>query len=471
MLFNSFEFLFIFFPILFILFYFVVPTKYKMVLLLLGSYIFYGYWNYNFLPLVIFSSFCDYYLGKKIYESNSIKKEKLYLLLSIFINLGTLAFFKYFNFAIENVNFLLRYFDHQQLNYFQNIILPVGISFYTFQSMSYTIDVYRNHSKPYKNFISFATYVALFPQLIAGPIVRHSDLVDQLEESVQKVLDSRKIALGILYFTIGLSKKLLIADRIASAINPIIGMMDIASTVEAWACALGYTLQLYFDFSGYSDMAIGLGLLLGVSFPQNFNSPYKSFSITEFWQRWHMTLGSWLRDYLYIPLGGNRKGKFRTFINLFTTLFLGGLWHGAAWTFILWGCFHGVWLVIERFLHTDKLNKNKIFSSLQYILTFFLIVIGWVIFRSENIDLMSLWLKKMFIFEGPIKPTNFTASTRDRFAAAMIIGLYIVWGCKNTFEIEKKFTPSKKNALLLGILLFISLLFMGENSPFLYFQF
>lgn len=476
MLFNSYEFLFFFLPVVFLGYTFMPKKSWRIPFLLVASYFFYGHWNYKFLPLLLFSTAIDYWVGRKIEETNNPKREKSLLLVSLFVNLGVLGFFKYSNFFIDNINYLLPLLGKKPLEHLPDIVLPVGISFYTFQSMSYTIDLYRNHSKAYKKVTPFATYVAFFPQLIAGPIIRHTDLVEQLEEKAKRGFDINYFKRGIVFFVIGLSKKILIADNIAKAIDPVIGMMDIATTTEAWMCALGYTLQLYFDFSGYSDMAIGLGLIFGLEFPQNFNSPYKSVSITDFWRRWHMTLSSWLRDYLYISLGGNRKGRARTYVNLMITMLLGGLWHGAAWTYVIWGGVHGGMLALERFVGWDKAPVNRGASSIRRFLTFIIVVVAWVIFRSESVELMSAWLNKMFIPQGEIGYPHFVARHRDRFAAAWIIGMYIVLFKGNSHDIDNKYKESSKDqplwhAVGLAVCLFFCFLYLGSESPFLYFQF
>lgn len=467
MLFTSYEFLFLFLPLVFTFYFFVVPKKFKLIFIFLSSSIFYGVWSFKFLPLLILTIFTDFHLGKAIGNSNDPVFKKRMVNFSVVLNLTFLGFFKYFNFFLDNTNAIFQLMGISPLSGIGEIILPLGISFYTFQSMSYTIDVYRSKFKPYEDFLPFAAYVTFFPHLIAGPIVRHSEMVNQLSESTQKSFNLDFAARGLVFFIIGMSKKILIADNIAASINPVIGNMNIATTLEAWACALGYTFQLYFDFSGYTDMAIGLGLIFGVKFPQNFNSPYKSVSITDFWRRWHMTLSFWLRDYLYISLGGNRLGAKRTYLNLFLTMLLGGLWHGASWTFVLWGGFHGALLALEKKLGLDKATK---FKKLQIFITFLLVVIGWVMFRAEHLDLLCLWLKKMFVFEaGGL--SHFTARTRDRFAIAFVVGAGIVWFAKNTTEIDQGLKPSKVLAICLAIIFFISVLFLGSDSPFLYFQF
>lgn len=468
MLFTSYEFLFLFFPIVLFLYYLVVPKQFKLIFILISSCFFYGFWSFKFLPLLLITIFTDFHLGKIIASSTYEKKRKALVVFSVALNLSFLGFFKYFNFFLDNTNSILFIMGYSKLAGVGKIILPLGISFYTFQSMSYTIDVYRSKFKPYEHFVPFAAYVTFFPHLIAGPIVRHSEMVTQLSKSTEKPFNLDFATRGLVFFIIGLTKKILLADNIAQSINPLISTMSVATSLEAWACALGYTFQLYFDFSGYTDMAIGLGLIFGVRFPQNFNSPYKSFSITDFWRRWHMTLSFWLRDYLYISLGGNKFGSIRTYWNLFLTMLLGGLWHGASWTYVLWGGFHGLLLVIEKYFGLDK-KPSKVF--LRSFVTFFLVVIGWVIFRSENMELIVIWIRKLFSFEGGWKIVHLTARTRDRFAAAMVIGFVLIWFCKNTTELDLKFKPKAWLAILLGIALFISILFLGSDSPFLYFQF
>ena len=473
MIFSSYEFLFIFLPIVLGLYYFTTSPRLKLYILAISSYVFYGYWNYKFLPLLLFSTYIDYWVGQKLEESETERSRKKYLLISLVTNLSLLGFFKYFYFMSNNINFISSLLGAKPLYELSlEIVLPVGISFYTFQSMSYTIDLYRRHSQAYRDFVSFAAYVALFPQLIAGPIVRHNELVVQMVESTKKKISSYDISRGIFFLSIGLVKKVILADRIGYAIDPAIGLMSSLSTLEAWLCTVGYTLQLYFDFSGYSDMAVGLGFFLGVKLPQNFNSPYKAQSITDFWRRWHITLSSWLRDYLYISLGGNKKSNFRTYLNLIITMFLGGLWHGANWAFAIWGLFHGFLLMIEKFVHNNYPSiTTKLPRVFKVGITFFLVMMGWVVFRAENMQLANAWFSKMFSFEGGFKLLNFSTSSRDRFAVVLVLGLFIVFKTANTFELEKRYKFSKLQACCLGLLLALSVMFFAKESPFLYFQF
>ena len=470
MLFNSFEFIFIFLPIVLLLYFNLKSHRAKLYLLLISSYIFYGYWNYKFVALLILTTSIDYNIGRILFKTIDQTKRKRLLLASLVSNLTILGFFKYFNFFIDSFYSITNLISSDPSRmFFLEIVLPVGISFYTFQSLSYTMDIYFRKSEPHNDFIAYASYVALFPQLVAGPIVRHSDLVYQLEDPSRGTFNWNNFSQGIHLFVIGLSKKIILADRLALAVDPALLNLSSLSTVEAWLCALGYTAQLYFDFSGYSDMAVGLGKMMNFDFPQNFNSPYKSKSITEFWQRWHMTLSTWLRDYLYIPLGGNKLSPLKTYRNLMLTMVLGGLWHGANWVYVVWGTYHGVILAIERFFKNRKIKIIP--NSLALPFTFILVMIGWVFFRAPNMGFAIEWLEKMFIPEYSWTFFNLTAKVRDRFAAALLIGYFIIFYCRNTFEIDFEKALKVRNAILIAILFVICILYFSKNSPFLYFQF
>lgn len=472
MLFHSFEFLFAFLPLVLVLFFSISHPQFRMLLLLISSYFFYAYWNYKFIPLLFLSTYVDFYLGQKMGSETRTARRRIYLCTSVCLNLGLLVIFKYSNFIIANLNLIMQPMGLGPMGLIDNLVLPVGISFYTFQSMSYTIDLYRNHSRPYKSFIAFATYVAFFPQLIAGPIIRHSDLVSQIQEVVKQKFNSFTFQQGLHLFVLGLSKKVLLADRIAMAIDPLITNIAYASTLEAWLCALGYTLQLYFDFSGYSDMAIGLGLMFGLTFPPNFNSPYKAKSMTDFWRRWHMSLSFWLRDYLYISLGGNRLSQWRTYSNLVLTMVLGGLWHGAAWTFLIWGFFHGFILAVERVLKIELYQTKIRWLKIAWpVLTFLLVILGWVIFRATSVEHAITWFNQLFSWQGGLRLDGFSARTRDRFGLAMLVGVFLVFKCSNTQEMMKKFQGSIWSGIVASCLLFLSLLLLTSDSPFLYFQF
>ncbi|MGZ3782020.1 MAG: MBOAT family O-acyltransferase [Pseudobdellovibrionaceae bacterium] len=470
MLFNSYQFLFLFLPITLLGYYLITKKNLQLWFLFLSSVFFYAYWSTTYVFLLLFTVVLDFYVAKNIYYAKSQKVRKALLLTSITANLTILGFFKYYNFFADSLNGLIQLSGGSN-SFFPvfSLILPIGISFYTFQSMSYVIDVYRRTSDAHAHLLEFAGYVSLFPHQISGPLVRHNVIVPQLEDAKTYFFHPENFWKGCYFFTFGLAKKMMIADQIAVVVDPLVLNITGASSAEAWVAMIGYTMQLYFDFSGYSDMAVGLGLMMNIQFPQNFNSPYKSKSITEFWQRWHMTLSSWLRDYLYISLGGNRAGTAKTYRNLLLTMAIGGLWHGANWTYVVWGVFHGGLLAIERFF---KDRGWKVGSSfLSYVFTFFFVCIGWVFFRAPSVDLAFTWLKKIFLLSETINwdIALIPAKHKDRFFAALIIGILVSFFAKNTWE--RKFTPTIWRAGVLALLLVVGLMFMGEESPFLYFQF
>jgi len=467
MLFNSLEFLFVFLPVVLILYWLTFKNRYyHLALLNISSLVFYGAWNYKFIPLLIFSVVVDFYLAKWMYRAPQAKRKK-YLMASVLSNLGLLGFFKYFYFATNSATTFLSLFGLEWAAPAWNIVLPVGISFYTFQSMSYTIDVYRDKSKPYDNIFVFSAYVCFFPQLVAGPIIRHNELMDQIFAAIKSKFSAHNFACGIHFFTIGLAKKVLIADRIAAAIDPAILLMPNLTSFEATLCAVGYSLQLYFDFSGYSCMAMGLGYFFNLKFPVNFNSPYKSESITEFWRRWHMTLSSWLRDYLYISLGGSRHGKFKTYRNLFLTMVIGGLWHGAGWNYVLWGTYHGLWLVVERFLGLSIWQGPRFVRQLQ---VFAVVTCGWIFFRSPDIAFAADWFGRIFSFQGGFALEHFETKHKDRFLFILPLSIWLV-GLKNSHEMLGAGVKSVKHAIFYAIIFYLSIMYLSSESPFLYFQF
>ncbi|MCM1989814.1 MBOAT family O-acyltransferase [Oceanirhabdus seepicola] len=387
MVFSSLTFLFVFLPVTLFL-YFLFPRKFKNLILLLMSLIFYAWGEPVYILLMIFSSVVDYTHGMLIHKYWDNKKlKKTFLLSSIIINIGLLSFFKYSDFIIFNINNI---FDTSFK--LLNLPLPIGISFYTFQTMSYTIDVYRGEAPVQKNFISLAAYVTLFPQLIAGPIVRYQTIADQLNDR-KETLD--QIGTGIRRFIIGLGKKVLLANNIGYLWSEIsTSTLTDIPVITAWLGIIAFGLQIYFDFSGYSDMAIGLGKIFGFDFCENFNYPYISKSISEFWRRWHMSLGTWFKDYVYIPLGGNRSGTFKTIRNLIIVWFLTGLWHGASWNFVLWGIYFGFFIALERFLLKDILQT--ISPLLSHIYVLLILVIGWVLFYFEDMSQVVIYIKSMF---------------------------------------------------------------------------
>ncbi len=470
MLFNSYAFLFLFLPFTLLGYYWITKKNLQLWFLFLASVVFYCYWSKVYVFLLLFTVVIDFYLAKAIFLTSIQSRRKFFLLTSMITNLAILGFFKYYNFFADSLNGALQATGvSAQAPLFQ-LILPIGISFYTFQSMSYVIDVYRRTSNAHANLLEFAGYVTLFPHQISGPLVRHNFIVPQLESAKTYVFNADNFWKGCYFFIFGLTKKMMIADRLAIVVDPLVLNMAGASTAEAWIAMLGYTMQLYFDFSGYSDMAVGLGLMMNIQFPQNFNSPYKSKSITEFWQRWHITLSSWLKDYLYISMGGNRKGILKTYRNLFLTMAIGGLWHGANWTYLIWGAFHGCILAAERFFADRgwKVISNK---YLRWSFTFLLVCIGWVFFRANSVTEALFWLKKVFMLNGEVSwdVTLIPLKHKDRFFPALVIGLLVSLFSKNTWE--RSFMPNMWRASLLALMFVGCLMFMGEESPFLYFQF
>lgn len=471
MLFNSYIFLFLFLPITLLGYYLIRKKVLQQWFLLFSSVVFYCYWSTTYVFLLFFTVILDFYIAKAIYESKTQKARKGLLLTSVIANLTILGFFKYYNFFADSANGLVHLLGVGDKGLpVLNLILPIGISFYTFQSMCYVIDVYRKTSDAHANLLSFAGYVTLFPHQISGPLVRHNKIVPQLESESTYVFQAENFWRGCYFFIFGLAKKMMIADLIAAVVDPLVHNMPGASNLEALLAMIGYTFQLYFDFSGYSDMAVGLGLMMNIQFPQNFNSPYKSLSITEFWQRWHISLSAWLRDYLYISLGGNREGKLKTYRNLLLTMAIGGLWHGANWTYVVWGVFHGGALAIERFFKDRGWNiiRSKYLAGF---LTFVFVNIGWVFFRSPNFHIAGVWLQKAFMLNSDRTWTlyHIALKHKDRFFIALGIAILAGFLAKNTWEF--KFKPSLRNALILAFLFVVCLTYMGEESPFLYFQF
>lgn len=470
MLFNSYVFIFAFLPLTLLGYYGIGAKKLQLWFLFLASLFFYFYWSKTFVFLLLFTVILDFYLARVISAAGNPRKRKALVSLSIASNLTVLGFFKYYNFFVGSVNETAGYFGHAIELPHLRIILPIGISFYTFQSMSYVIDVYRKTSNAHGRLLEFASYVTLFPHQISGPLVRHNVIVPQLEDPKTYFFHAENFWQGINFFVLGLSKKMLIADRLSPPVTAIVHNITVVSNFEAILALLGYTFQLYFDFSGYSDMAVGLGRMMNIQFPQNFDSPYKSRSITEFWKRWHITLSTWLRDYLYISLGGNRFGAWKTYRNLLLTMAIGGLWHGANWVYMIWGIYHGALLAIER-LFKDRGWTGIQNPRLRYVLTFLAVSIGWVFFRSPDLTTAGLWLKKCFFLDGQFtwQVMDIAPKYRDRFFVALGVAIFLSFFAPNTFEMKHR--ASWQRAFVLAILLLVSLLYMNEESPFLYFQF
>ncbi len=471
MLFNSYPFIFGFLPIALLGYYLIKVERLQLWFLFASSIVFYAYWSRTYVLLLLFTVVLDFYIARAIFQAKTQRGRKALLLTSVISNLAILGFFKYYNFFAGSINELAQSFGvSSSLLPAFNLILPIGISFYTFQSMSYVIDVYRRACSAHGGLLAFAGYVTFFPHQISGPLVRHNQIVPQLEAHDTYVFQASNFWTGWYFFVFGLSKKILIADRIAPVVDSLVHSMATISNVEAGLALVGYTMQLYFDFSGYSDMAVGLGLMMNIRFPQNFNSPYKSKSVTEFWQRWHITLSSWLRDYLYISLGGNRKGQLFTYRNLLLTMVIGGLWHGASWVFVIWGAYHGLFLAAERLLKDVRFTPLRN-PQVQWLVTFVIICVGWAFFRSPDVATSILWLKKVFFLTDSVTwdLLQIAPKNKDRFFAAVSVAILIAVFAKNTFEIQ--FKPNLWRALLLALMFVICLSFMNEESPFLYFQF
>jgi alginate O-acetyltransferase complex protein AlgI len=388
MVFSSAVFLMLFLP-LFLLGYYLTPARYQSHYIVFGSYVFYGWWRVDFLALCAGVTLFSYLIS--IGMVRFPERAKKLLILGIVGNLSTLGYFKYFNFGVDSMNALLGYAGQSGFTA-MHVILPIGISFHIFQAVSYLIDIYRKDVKPAEKMMDFFAFSSLFPQLIAGPVIRYKDLEAQFKNRVHSW---DKFSEGVIRFAMGFSKKVFIADTLAPIADASFALEN-PSMLDSWLGILAYTAQLYFDFSGYSDMAIGIGLMMGFRFVENFNHPYISRSITEFWRRWHISLSSWLRDYLYIPLGGNRKGPVRTYINLVLTMVLGGFWHGANWTFVIWGAWHGGIMAIERALGAKSGSPYPKLIALP--LTLFLVLLGWVMFRAHNVSAAIGMYKGMFGF-------------------------------------------------------------------------
>jgi D-alanyl-lipoteichoic acid acyltransferase DltB (MBOAT superfamily) len=505
MLFNSWQFIFLFLPVtVFIFFQIGRLGKQKLAIgwLVVASLFFYGWWNPAYLSLLIFSTLFNYFVGYVLSQSLTIPLNKKWILaVGIAVNLALIIYFKYANFFISTVNHLM-----ETTFNLEKIILPLAISFFTFEQIAYLVDVYRGQTKEH-SFLNYCLFVTFFPRLIAGPIIRHQEVMPQFANPAIYRLDLEDLAVGITIFVLGLCKKVLLADYIAPYATPVFqaAVDGVPLTFyEAWAGALAYSFQLYFDFSGYSDMAIGAARMFGIKLPLNFDSPYKAVNIIDFWRRWHITLSNFLRDYLYIPLGGNRKGEFRRNINLMITMLLGGLWHGAGWTFVFWGGLHGLYLIINhqwrslRKLLGYDLKKSQWWSrGLGCLVTFLAVVVAWVFFKAENMNAAIAMLQTMTGANGfslSASPSSVVPSIKS---ILLIFGL-LVWLLPNTqqwlirynpaltnpmtetpFSWDKnlwknlQWQPSRVLGLLLGVLTFIGvkLLLDAPQSEFLYFNF
>ncbi len=465
MVFSSLTFMYAFLPIVLIT-YFLSPKKLKNIIILISGLIFYAWGEPKYIMIMITSAFVDYFAGLIISKSDDNKVRKSALLVSMVIDLGFLFIFKYSGFAVSIVNGVFK----SEIPV-PNLLLPIGISFYTFQSMSYTIDIYFKKVKVQRNFLNYLCYVSLFPQLVAGPIVRYEDVQNEIDE---RKININLVGEGVNYFVRGLAKKVLLANNIGSLWSSI-KVVDVSeiTVLTAWLGILSFTFQIYFDFSGYSDMAIGLGKMLGFNFPQNFNLPYLSKSISEFWRRWHMTLGAWFRSYVYIPLGGNREGKYKTIRNLIIVWFLTGLWHGASWNFIFWGMFYGFFIIIERLFLSRILEKIP--SIFRMIYTFLLVVIGWVFFDLNTMSDSFKYLKAMFANSNglfDLDSVYYFKSYIVVFIVCIIVSTNVLSKFLGNSNIIKKYYKYSV-PIYESVLLILSTAYLVDSTynPFLYFRF
>jgi alginate O-acetyltransferase complex protein AlgI len=483
MVFSSQLFIFYFLPLVLGIYY-VSPRRTRHILLTLLSYIFYGWANPYFVGLMLTSTIIDYICGLVIARQFGRKwdspieplevggrrsrAQKTALVVSIITNLSLLGFFKYFNFGVDSYNQMMTAVGGQGWETFWRITLPLGISFYTFQSMSYSIDVYRGDARAIRNFTDFSCYVAMFPQLVAGPIVRFHEVAEQLRERTHT---AEKFARGVAFFSMGLAKKVLLANPCGKVADMVFDAGS-ATVLDSWYGGTAYAFQIYFDFSAYSDMAIGLGLFFGFVFPKNFDSPYLSKSITEFWQRWHLSLSNWLRDYLYIPLGGNRKGNARTYVNLAMVMLLGGLWHGAAWNFVVWGAIHGAMLGFERLQGKDSFYR-KLPGPIRTAVTFAIVVVAWVFFRARDIGSAGNFIANMFGMGPAQEGTGLVAGLiyQPYYVLSFLLAVGITWFAPQTWDFTRRLSPVRATCCVLMLLVSLVILTTQAFNPFIYFIF
>jgi D-alanyl-lipoteichoic acid acyltransferase DltB (MBOAT superfamily) len=478
MLFNSFIFIF-FLSVLLPSHYLLRSRKSRNILLLLASYFFYGYWDWRFCSLLVISSVVDFLVGRSLYATGNKSRRKLLLLISLTANLGILGFFKYFNFFVDSFVSMISIF-HQDLDFLHlNIILPVGISFYTFQTLSYTIDIYRGRLTPTNSFLDFALFVSFFPQLVAGPIERAANLLPQI--SAPRKTTRQQFQDGAILIVYGLFKKVLIGDAAGRYVDHIFAQMDLYSSWEVVFALFMFSIQIYADFSGYSNIARGTAKLFGFEIMKNFEQPYFSTNITEFWRRWHISLSSWLKDYLYISLGGNRRGINRTYLNLMITMILGGLWHGASWNFVIWGILHGIYLAVHKFMTRGKkiVSTNKPLQSPRdiirflpsNIITYLLVVLTWLFFRAQGMDDIRMFVAKCTEWTWGNYPMRFMTIL---LGFTVITAFFDYLEYKTGSHVYFKRIPSRSMMYGMLTVMMLSVLMFLINSrplPFIYFQF
>ncbi len=475
MVFSSSLFLLYFFPVFLVIYFLIRGTKWKNLWVLFASVLFYAWGAPKFIFIVLASIVADFYLVQWMDNSTARRKKRWLMAGSVLLNIGLLAYFKYANFFIENINTLLENLGMTAVHW-THVALPIGISFFSFQKLTYSVDVYRKVHRPLKRVTDYAMYILMFPQLIAGPIVRFNEIADQIEGRKGNETAENRLT-GFFRFVIGLAKKVLIANVLGEQVDMIFALDpgDITFGLS-WIGIVAYAFQIYFDFSGYSDMAIGIGRMIGFDFPENFNNPYVSQSISEFWRRWHMTLGNFMRNYLYIPLGGNRVAKGRMYFNLWVVFLISGLWHGAAWTFVVWGAFHGLFLILDRLF---LLNIYKRIGKIpSIVITFIITMAGWVFFRAETLPFAWSYLEKMFSFNLATSTISFD----QKFWFMMVVGSFFsLWAAIPGVEawMDRLFAKGQSNRTIVFMVIFSVIFFIislasitstGFN-PFIYFRF
>lgn len=472
MLFNSIEFLFIFLPIVFTVYF--LLNRYKLITLasswlVMSSLYFYSYWKIEYLPIILTSMLFNYAVGKTLSCENNLKiNRRLLFIFGICMNVAMLSYYKYTDFIISNINMVLKH----NFNY-MHIALPLAISFFTFQQIAFLADSYEKKTKEY-DFLTYAMFVTFFPQLIAGPIVHHSETMPQFMNLRNRFINHKNIATGLFLLGIGLFKKIMIADFLSPFVAQTFDTIPVLTFFESWVASISYAFQLYFDFSGYCDMALGIAYLFNIVLPQNFNSPYKANSIQDFWRRWHMTLSRFLRDYIYIPLGGNRKGELKTYRNLFLTFFIGGIWHGANWTFILWGAMHGAATCVHKMWMKLNIKLNEFVSVL---ITFLFVDVAFTVFRAPTIERGISIYKSMLGLNGfaPIAVNKLRFAFENgsvKISILLLLSAFIlVFFSKNSMELARKVKPNAIYFTATLIMLVVSILSINKVSAFLYFKF
>jgi alginate O-acetyltransferase complex protein AlgI len=476
MVFTSIVFLLLFLP-LFMVGYHIAPAKSRNLVALIGSLLFYMWGAPLFFWLLLALLMANFFIVKKMDGLSEQKPRKSLLTASLVINLGVLTYFKYANFFVENLNALLEGFNLTSVNWL-SVALPIGISFFTFQSITYTLDVYWKRHSPLEKVTDYLLYILLFPQLIAGPIIRFNTIADEIKDREKNYNLDYKLS-GLYLFIIGLAKKVLIANQIGEQVDQIFALEGDVSSYLTWMGIVAYSMQIYFDFAGYSDMAIGLGKILGFNFPENFKSPYTSKSITEFWRRWHITLGAFMRDYLYIPLGGNRASTGqKIYFNLIIVFLLSGLWHGASWNFVIWGVWHGLFLIIERAFLLKGLTKIP--TPLKLIYSYVVVLVGWVFFRADTLASASLYLRNMFGFQsgGPLAVYHLNMEFYTYLSIGLLFAFITLFNFGKRLEDYFFMRQFSSKQYLLGaplyfvlLLLSISYIASSDFNPFIYFRF